>query len=323
MTDLCNPSFFHGVCEWEESENGVSITRLPKKVLDWYQHQNENWYKYACCYSGIRLETETNATSLTFSLEYENGTPAFASFGLMIDGQVQPVISLTAEDLCNPVTIPLDGQTHRVVVYFPHLISFVIKSAVAEGDAKPIEPKKQRYYAFGDSITQGSEGENPCFSYPAQLARCFDMEFWNFGVCGLRFREGTLDGIEALPAPDFVTVALGTNDFTDGRTENMSSFLKNCAGYLKKIDAMYHNVPTYIFLPIWRTDEMQSAKRGTLQNIRDNITRIAAFYPNMTVIDCQDMIPHDEKFYDDGLHPNSEGFLHYGKNLCEALKERL
>ena len=323
MTDLCNPSFFHGYIDWDERENGIFLTRLPQGSLDWYREESEHRVMRALSFTGIRLEAETDASSLTFSLEYLDGDTPFASFGLVIDGQVQPAISLLPEDLKHPVTIPLDGQTHRVEVYFPHLISCIIKSAVAQGNAKPIEALQKRYYAFGDSITQGMYGENPANTYPAQLARCFDMEHWNFGVGGIHFNEGTLNGMESMPTPHLVTVALGTNDWSAGKTENMSSFLKNCAAYLKKIDALYHTVPTYILLPTWRADEMQSMKRGNLQNIRENIARVAAFYPNMKVIDCQDMIPHDETFYTDGLHPNSEGFVHFGNNLCQAMKERL
>ncbi len=323
MTDLCNPSFFHGFCDWEVREKGIFLTRLPKEALDWYQAESERRIMRAHSFTGIRLEAETDATSLTFSLEYVDGDTPFASFGLVVDGEVQPVISLSPDDLQSPVTIPLDGQPHKVVVYFPHLLSCVIKSAVAEGNAKPIAPLPKRYYALGDSITQGMTGENPANTYPAQLSRCLTMEHWNFGVGGICFQEGTLNGMEALPTPDLVTVALGTNDYTLGKTENMSTFLKSCAAYLKKIDALYHTVPTFILLPVWRADEMQSMKRGNLQNIRENIARVAAFYPNMKVLDCQDMIPHEEAFYTDGLHPNSEGFLHFGNNLCQAMKERL
>ncbi len=323
MTDLCNPSFFHGIIDWEERENGVFLTRLPKETLEWYKEEGERRSMRAHSFAGIRLEAETDATSLTFSLEISEADTPFASFGLVIDGQLQPVISLLPEDLQKPVTISLDGQIHQVVVYFPHLLSFVIKSAVADGNANPIAPLQKRYYAFGDSITQGMTGENPANTYPAQLARCLAMEHWNFGVSGIHFQEGTLKGMESISTPDLVTVALGTNDWSAGKTENMSTFLKNCAAYLKKIDALYSTVPTFILLPVWRVDEMQSMKRGNLQNIRENIARVAAFYPNMKVIDCQDMIPHDEAFFTDGLHPNGDGFLHFGNNLCQVMKERL
>lgn len=324
MTNLCSPEFFHGFCDWEERETGIFLTHLPEKTHDWYREESERWSMRAHCYAGIRLEAETDATALTFSLEYIDGDTPLASFGLVIDGEVQPVISLVPEDLKNPVTISLDGNFHRVVVYFPHLISFVIKSAVAEGSATPIDPLQKRYYAFGDSITQGITGENPANIYPAQVARAFGLEHWNFGVGGIHFNEGTLKGMEAMPSPDLVTVALGTNDWSAGKTENMSTFLKKCAAYLKKIDELFHDSKVFILLPTWRADEMQSMKRGNLQNIRENIARTVAFFPNMKVIDCQDMIPHDTSlFADEYLHPNEAGFLHYGKNLITQLQKEV
>lgn len=324
MTDLLHPSFFHGYYGWEERENGVFLTRFPQETLTWYKQEGPRRNMRACSYAGVRLEAETDSAALTIWLEFLEGDQPFASFGLMIDGQVQPVISLTPEELQKPVTISLDGQPHRVTVYFPHLLSCVIKSVTAEGSATPIQPLEKRYYAFGDSLTQGMTGENPANTYPAQVARFFDMEHWNFGVGGIQFNENTLGGMDALPMPHLVTVALGTNDWFAGKTENMSSFLKSCAAYLKKIDALYPAVPTFILLPTWRADEIQSMKRGNLQNIRENIARVAAFYPNMQVIDCQDMFPHDVNlFADQLLHPNDEGYGHYGENLCQAMKERL
>lgn len=325
MTDfLSNRAFFHGFCDWKEQDGGVFLTHLPEKTHDWYKEESERWSMRAHCYAGIRLEAETNATKLTFSLQYLDGDTPLASFGLVIDGEVQPVVSLVPEELNNPVEIALDGQPHKVTVYFPHLISFTIKSAVADGDATPVAPMEKRYYAFGDSITQGITGENPANTYPAQVARAFHLEHWNFGVGGIHFNEGTLTGMEEMPKADVVTIALGTNDWSAGKTENMSTFLKKCAAYLKKIDELFHDSKIFVLLPTWRADEIQSMKRGNLQNIRENIARTAAFFPNMKVIDCQDMIPHDTKLFADGfLHPNEEGFLHYGTNLIAQLQKEM
>lgn len=323
MTDLCKPAYFHGYLDWRQQEEGVLLRRLPERLVGWYEDQSEAWGIRANCCAGVRLEVETDAKEICFSVSMTGEARPVAGFGIVIDGEVRPSLELTVEQLDQTVIIPLDGGRHHVTVYLPHLVSFVLKRAWTEGEtaAEPVLALQKKYYALGDSITQGMTGTDPAMNYPSQLARFLGMELFNFGVGGIRFLPETLEGMEDLPKPDLVTIALGTNDWSMGQTENMSTFLKACAAYLKKIDQLYSGIPTYLLLPLWRREEGVSYKRGDLQNIRDNITRIAAYYPEMKVIDCKPMIPPEEQYFDDGLHPNNLGFACYGQALCQAIKQ--
>ena len=321
MTDLCRPEFFHGILNWQQEE-GVLLRRLPKKTIQWYEEQSEAWGIRANCVPGVRLELLTDAQAIGFCLEITGQSRPFASFGLVIDGALQPAVERLPEELEQPVLLPLDGALHRVSVYLPHLVSFRLKKVWAEGETKaePVNPPQKKYYAFGDSVTQGMTGSDPAGTYVSRLARGLNLDVTNFGVGGIRFLPETLEGMEGLPQPDLVTVALGTNDWAQGQTENMSSFLKGCAAYFKEIDRLYPQAAIFVLLPLWHREEGVSYKRGTLQNIRDNIARTAAFFPRMKVIDAKPMIPEEECFFADGLHPNNDGFALFGQALYEAIK---
>ena len=321
MIDLCRKEFFHGLLDWIPKEEGVVLRRLPEKLIQWYEEQSEAWGIRANCVPGARLVVLTDAQAIGFCLEFTGESRPVASFGLVIDGELKPAVERTPEQLEQPVLIPLDGKLHEVTVYLPHLICFRLKKVWTEGGTKaePILPPEKKYYAFGDSITQGMTGSDPAGTYVSRLARGCCLDVTNFGVGGIRFMPETLMGMEELPQPDLVTVALGTNDWTTGQTENMSSFLKNCAAYCKEIDRLFPKATVFVLLPLWRRGETDSFKRGTLQDIRDNIAKTAAFFPAIKVIDAKPMIPAEECYFADGLHPNNEGFALYGQALCEAV----
>ena len=54
----------------------------------------------------------------------------------------------------------------------------------------------------------------------------------------------------------------------------------------------------------------------TLDEVRTLLRQEAERYPQITVIDCWDFIPHDEQyFFDQRLHPNDAGFSFYAEAL--------
>ena len=82
----------------------------------------------------------------------------------------------------------------------------------------------------------------------------------------------------------------------------------------------------FVILPIWRgrEDDDEVFELGTLQSVRDRIAAEAAKYPNMTVIDAKNFVPHYEDFFGDKvLHPNAMGMSQYALHLFAALKDKV
>ena len=123
------------------------------------------------------------------------------------------------------------------------------------------------------------------------------------------------------PECDFVTVAYGTNDY---RIKNEAYFSHNMPAFFRKVAAEFPEKPIFVILPIWREREEANEvfELGTLQSVRDRVTAEAAKYPNMTVIDAKDFVPHYEDFFGDkALHPNAMGMSQYAMHLYAAMKD--
>ena len=182
------------------------------------------------------------------------------------------------------------------------------------------DEKCRSVIAFGDSITNGSQSEYPSMTYVNQVARMLDAEVYNFGIGGEYFmEEKIIPG--TYPSCDFVTVAYGTNDY---RIKNEEYFSHNMPAFFRKVAAEFPEKPIFVILPIWREREEANEvfELGTLQSVRDRVTAEAAKYPNMTVIDAKDFVPHYEDFFGDkALHPNAMGMSQYAMHLYAAMKD--
>ena len=167
---------------------------------------------------------------------------------------------------------------------------------------------------MGDSITQGYDAAHPNQTYVNLLADAWDASVLNQAIGGDVFCPENLD--PALDfAPDIITVAYGTNDWT------LQVLQSGAAGeYLDKLTMLYPGVPVFVLLPLWR--EVENELRGgiTLQQGRELLASWAENRENVFVIDCHHFVPFlPEYFYDGVLHPNDMGYLYYARALEKAV----
>lgn len=73
-----------------------------------------------------------------------------------------------------------------------------------------------------------------------------------------------------------------------------------------------------VITPIWRLDFNLDAEE--LVKTRDIIKSVCAKYSNISVLDGFDILPSDNSFFADGLHPNSFGASIYGATVCTFSK---
>lgn len=252
---------------------------------------------------------------------------------LCIDGNFSASAQIVAQPLPNPGNIyesaillkkELPEGEHRVTVYLPWNMRARIRSVELEGETG-FRPycHKRRWLAIGDSITQGVVSEHTALTYVNRLARMLDARVLNLGIGGDVMREkGVLPG--QYGEFDFVTVAYGTNDYAH---REKAAFDRHMPGWFRVLAEHYPTTPIYVLLPLWRGMEDLAPEKplGTLQAVRDRIAAEAAKYPNMTVIDCQHFLPHEQAYFGDTtlLHPNDQGFGVYAEKLYEILKDKV
>ena len=148
-----------------------------------------------------------------------------------------------------------------------------------------------------------------------------DAEVHNYGVSGEVFRANKIVG--QYPKCDLVTVAYGTNDFGH-KAGSRREFEENMPVFFKKLHAVYPETPPFVLLPLWRADGQPHNDIPSLQFVRDAVSREVKQYANITVIDCQDFIPHEPEYFNDlRLHPNESGMNLYAEAVYNVIKEKI
>ena len=86
--------------------------------------------------------------------------------------------------------------------------------------------------------------------------------------------------------------------------------------FIEKVKSLYQNSRIVSILPLWTAGDGEN--ENFRKDERDCLKRVYEEYSDY-IIDGRNLIPHDEKYLHDGLHPNDEGFKHYGNNLAKEL----
>ena len=205
----------------------------------------------------------------------------------------------------------------EVCVYLPWSVCPLLEELSLEDGAYviPVKPGK-KLLAFGDSITQGYDALRPSASYISRLADKLQAELLNKAIGGEVFFPALAETKEDF-APDYITVAYGTNDW--GTCEE-SVFQENCKAFFAKLAANYPDAKIFAVTPIWRLGCDVERKCGSFESITATIREVTAAYKNITVISGFDFVPKSQDYFADlRLHPNDKGFACYSDNLYNEL----
>lgn len=274
--------------------------------------------------SNVTLEFLTDSSVFGFDYDLYQGTSQnFYGIDVLVDGvlvksQIKEGYKSTAL-LC-----PLPGSgLHRVTVFLPWSMEIVIKSAYVEDGSVllPAPAKKMKILAIGDSITQGYIARHPAYTWVGKVTRALDAEVLNQGIGGYQFFENSL--LEPIPYdPDLILLAYGTNDYSAIATAE--EYEKQVRGYMKRLIAMFPNVPVLQLLPIYRNDLScqfkEQSRKYTLEDAKNIIRAVAADYPTVTVGEI--VMPQDGDFFaPDWVHPNDLGFQIFGEQVLELIRK--
>ena len=146
------------------------------------------------------------------------------------------------------------------------------------------------------------------FSYINCFNRRYGYEILNQAVGGHACDEGFLMPLDGY-CPDKIIISMGTNQH---KASDKGERIEN---FYRRLSELYPSIPVLVITPIWRLDFNLDAEE--LVKTRDIIKNVCAKYSNVRVLDGFDILPSDNSFFADGLHPNSFGASIYGKVLCE------
>ncbi len=213
-------------------------------------------------------------------------------------------------------TVPNDNC--KVTVYLANTSDIRIKNLNIPEGYTPSK-RARKILMLGDSITHGFNAERQYLTYANVLGDRLEAEILNQGIGGDKFHAPNID--PALPfTPDIITVAYGTNDWAAAIPE----LAEKIDEYFKKLRTVYPDTPVFAIPPIWRGNTDGLVKNGlTLEDVRALVKEKAEKYGCFSVNSLA-LVPPAEKFYMDRfLHPNEMGFILYGVNLADMIKNKL
>ena len=316
----------HGVVYTEEKDGKLILHRFTKAQEEAYKPYNADFYKKVFATAGVTLEFTTDSTILSLSACISAASSRkFFSFDVYSNGNLIKTASgiMPMEQADFEFTAELGEGKKLITVYFPWSAVAQIYSLSLD-DGAEVSPMGRPYkmISFGDSITHGYDAKNPSFSYASRLADALRAEAINKGIGGEVFFPALAELSDDI-APDYITVAYGTNDWSHCKDDQgKERFDTNCKEFYKTLSAKYPSAKIFAVTPIWRGDIDRDTQVVPFNYIKEYISNVTATLPNVTVIDGIDLVPHDKPcFSPDVLHPNDAGFRHYANNLYAEIKK--
>lgn len=320
-----------GAAYCEQSEIGVHFHRFTCEQETLYHAAEPRFDKKLTATAGVSLRFFTDSRLLTLGVTvFEGSTRTYFAHDVLINGIYLGSLQNFAEGDLEPgnpqkpfplgdfeKTFDLGEGEKEVTVLLPALVSSVLTKLTLEDGASFIPaPKRPVWLAVGDSISQGYDAAHPRCRYTARVAAALGMDEHNLAIGGEIFNP-TVGHTLCEEGISLVTIAYGSNDWKRCGYEEAVATTEDF--FAAAAEALTH-IPVYVITPIWRKDCVTPSAFGPFARVGDTIRAICSQYPNFTVIDGFDFVPHDTALFADGsLHPNDEGFTHYAKQLLAIL----
>jgi lysophospholipase L1-like esterase len=221
------------------------------------------------------------------------------------------------------------GEVRTCIWWLPVISTCAIAGvAVAEGAVlEAATPPAPRWLAIGDSLTQGFSVQSPLATWVHRLSRRWDLPALNLGIGGVTIEPLAFQWALERKAWDLVTIALGSNHAW--REATVATAADKAAELAGIALAGGHGKVVWI-LPPWKPMEegkgpsefmgvpLDAATGQRIGRVRDALReRLAGFGPRLQVV--EDLMPHDHRYYPDGLHPFALGFARYADALAAAI----
>ncbi len=318
----------HGAERKFEQDGVLWMLRFTEAQAEFYKDDRPMYEKSAAT-AGVHLDFMTDSRLLKLELDTVHADTVSAFWcDFYVDGAHSLSLYADLKDakdghLLLAPSLDLPKGSKHIAVYFPWTGCTRIRSMELE-DGASFAPVKhtRRMVLYGDSITHGSWAKDASASYATRLSHALDAEGFNKGLGGDVMRVG-FSAIKGEVPPDIVTVAYGTNDWSDKITAE--ALAEKSRRFYSDMSATYPEAKIFVISPIWRGDAEARVKTcGSFLELREILRKSAAGLSNVVFLDGYDLVPHaPEMFSPDLLHPSDLGFSHYAANLAEAMKPYL
>lgn len=185
----------------------------------------------------------------------------------------------------------------------------------------------QAIHFYGDSLTAGY-GAAPADGWIPRLSHRFPaLTLYNHGVCGAFFSDILEDAwtVVHYPAPGEALFLMGgTNDLLSGiRYEALTVTAQ------EEIQKLSAKIPLLLGIPPlmtrasitagWQAEWQYDKNDRDLRRYGDFLRDLAAGL-SIPVIDFQKNFPADDRYYDDGSHPNAKGYALFAETAAPVIE---
>ena len=285
------------------------------------------------CTAGIQLEFSTDGEVLSLDILTKSASSrAYFSLDVFVnDEYIGSCKNYSDKDMQQGYTtieFPLGEFSEsyslgkgdkKVRVVFPWSVATEIKNIVIE-NATYINPakKNKKMIAYGDSITHGYDALLSSNSYAVKLADALGAEIYNKAIGGEVFFPALAKN-KSETAPDYITVAYGTNDWTK---KEYDDFKLRCLDFFNSLCKNYPHAQIFAITPIYRADYLDKHSLGLFEDVEKYIKEVCLNLENVNVISGWELVPHNTNLFADSyLHPNDKGFEYYCKNLKKEIEK--
>lgn len=313
LTD--GPMAFEGAISLEQTPEGIHPWRLPVARRDLFEPSITAKASYP---AGIRMTFVSDTSTVVLSIvpsELEPDPPWV--FDLLVDGELHQRVApaMTAD------TVRFDGipaGQHRLELYLPSQYAPVIVRRLevdAGASLASWTDERKRIVFYGSSITHCRHAAGPSETWPALVARRYDLHLTSLGYGGDCHMDAVVGRmIRDLPA-DYIGLKLGIN-MMGAVSASQRSFRAMAIGLIETIRDGHPDTPMVVVSPICHppNEATPNPAEMTLQIMRDKLAEAvdvlrAQGDDNLHYVDgLQVMGPDDVHLYIDGIHPSAEGY---------------
>ena len=277
---------------------------------------------------GTRINFRTDALQVDASFEYMEACvfTGCGIFRLEVDGVLLPTaigtdntLGLHSETIFTQAT----PVTRRFSLILPYASNVDFLGLELTGGSETLGPPPHRpgllWAAYGDSITQGFNATDIANTYPYLTAQARDWSVVNMGFAGQILQPADAAPLADLGA-DFVSVAIGTNDYWNQTTE--VAFKANLGLFISNFRVVQPDTLLAFIVPPWVDYENLPNSQGLLpEHYRDWMRNLVIQRSRtdhlLVLFEGPELVPATPAFFSDGLHPSNLGFAEYSSHLAE------
>lgn len=298
-----------------ETDGGFEFDKCTPQQVAFWATRSDVLHMRSRATSGVRLDFHSNTKKLSYRISTQSNEHGKTE--VLVDG-----IGVYTNELgeSREQFDIGEGEEHRITVIFPsHEIGTLHYIEIDDGATLMPHEYKMKILFFGDSITQGSRAPISSLSYAYRTSFYFDADSVVQGVGGGFFYNGIFDSAIEYE-PDVMIIAYGTNDYA--RYTEFDVISQRARDVVAQIRERYPSTKIFGITPLRRYDIPLKISTGEFDELRARIAEIFR-ESGICVVDGYDLLDDNPALYDDGLHPNADGFVQYTKNLCSFIEEHI